>query len=378
MAQPTLSGLELDAGSGGAEVLHDVIDSKVAQAVLVMYSTGDGSGNVVMTDAPLPVDIRADNAGGIVVAALPAGNNNIGNVDIVTLPSGNLGMRAMAASLSVTPASDITDGTYIGDIKVGEALPAGTALLGKVGIDQTTPGTTNAVVEASASAIKTAVELIDNAIDGNYLNVNVNAAGTDLTMNAGVLTAQTQRVTIATDDEVNNLLGTIDADTGAIKTAVEIMDDWDDGSDHCESVLVAGTAEAGFVGVGVQTDYAYDGTTKCTIKRFHVVTSTDDATVIAAPTGTKKIRVLSFSIVALSATVTNVYFQTKTTNTDCFGDNGNPIPIATDADGDNTAGVVLPWNPGGWFETADADEIMAIRLSAAQPVLVCGNYIEVA
>ena len=43
-------------------------------------------------------------------------------------------------------AAATTDGTYIGDIKFGEALPAGTALIGKVGIDQTTDGTTNRVV----------------------------------------------------------------------------------------------------------------------------------------------------------------------------------------------------------------------------------------
>lgn len=64
--------------------------------------------------------------------ALPAGDNNIGNVDIVTLPSGNLGQQAMAASLSVVPANNITDATYIGDIKFGEELPAGTNAIGKL------------------------------------------------------------------------------------------------------------------------------------------------------------------------------------------------------------------------------------------------------
>ena len=53
-------------------------------------------------------------------------------VDVVGLPAGNLGQQAMAASLSVVPASDVTDATYIGDIKFGEELPAGTQLIGKV------------------------------------------------------------------------------------------------------------------------------------------------------------------------------------------------------------------------------------------------------
>lgn len=53
------------------------------------------------------------------------------------------------------------------------ALPAGTNILGKVGIDQTTPGTTNAVavtnafaLEATLQSVKTAAEVIDNFISG--------------------------------------------------------------------------------------------------------------------------------------------------------------------------------------------------------------------
>lgn len=91
------------------------------------------------------IDQATANANEVVVKSITAGDANIGNVDIVTLPSGNLGDQAKAASLSVTPATDITDGRYIGDIKFGESLPAGTDILGKTGIDQTTDGTTNHV-----------------------------------------------------------------------------------------------------------------------------------------------------------------------------------------------------------------------------------------
>ena len=43
----------------------------------------------------------------------------------------------------------------------------------------------------------TALQLIDNlavAVDGNYLNVNMNVAGTDVAANAGTLNDQTLRV----------------------------------------------------------------------------------------------------------------------------------------------------------------------------------------
>jgi hypothetical protein len=53
-------------------------------------------------------------------------------VDIISFPAGNLGMQLMAHSLSITPASNITDATYIGDIKFGESLPTGSNIIGAV------------------------------------------------------------------------------------------------------------------------------------------------------------------------------------------------------------------------------------------------------
>ena len=121
----------------------------------------------------------------------------------------------------------------------------------------------------------------------------------------------------------------------------------------------------------------YDGTTACTVKRFNVVTSTSGTAVIPAPTGTKKIRVLSLSAICLSATSYTWYLETGTTGTDTFGTAAGQIKF--DMDGtDGPSGLVLPWNPGGWFETADADESLDVILSAAQLILLCGNYIEVA
>jgi len=76
---------------------------------------------------------------------------DIGNVDISEFPAENLGQKPKASSLSVAPATDIADPTYIGDIRFGESLPAGTNIIGEVGIDQTTQGTTNGVVVKSSA-----------------------------------------------------------------------------------------------------------------------------------------------------------------------------------------------------------------------------------
>jgi hypothetical protein len=127
-----------------------------------LHTDGSGRLYVTMDEVVVGSQVQVD-----VVAALPAGTNaigklaagdaNIGNVDIVTLPAANLGQQAMAASLSTVPASNITDATYIGDIKFGEALPTGANTIGAV------TGTGTFVVQENGAALA-ALQLIDDAV----------------------------------------------------------------------------------------------------------------------------------------------------------------------------------------------------------------------
>lgn len=144
-----------------------------------------------------------------------------------------------------------------GDVTIGAAIPAGNNLIGKVGIDQTTDGTTNkvslgadvvavdatgqgdvpitldgetvtvdlganndvtvtsgAITETNSNAIKTAVELIDNAIAGTEMQVDVVAAlpaGTNaigkLAANSGVDIGDVDITSIAAGD---NNIGNVD------------------------------------------------------------------------------------------------------------------------------------------------------------------------
>lgn len=58
-----------------------------------------------------------------------------------------------------------------------------------------------------------------------------------IAVNTGALDNGTLRITVATDD-------TVATDLTDIKTAVEIIDDWDDGSDHCQVDIAAQTLTA--------------------------------------------------------------------------------------------------------------------------------------
>jgi hypothetical protein len=94
--QPTLEGTDK------AKVSLYVKKSANADTVLTLGKTDDANS--------IPVALSTE-----ALAAL--------ETITFTIPAGNLGQQHKAASLSIAPADDITDATYIGDIKFGEAAP---------------------------------------------------------------------------------------------------------------------------------------------------------------------------------------------------------------------------------------------------------------
>jgi hypothetical protein len=101
-----------------------------------------------------------------------------------------------------------------------------------VDADITAQSLANLQVQSNSANLATEATL--SSIDGNITACNTGAVvissgtvtnlsqlgGTAISMNSGTLDAGVQRVTIATDDEVNNLLGTIDADTSSLAGCV--------------------------------------------------------------------------------------------------------------------------------------------------------------
>jgi hypothetical protein len=111
------------------------------------------------------------------------------------------------------------------------------------------------IIESNSSAIKTALEIIDDWDDSNYCNVNLNVAGTDVSGGSGILTAQTIRVALATDDpQLGQVGAAADADGnlhGQLFYNNNILDAIDTNTDipttitsGNKTVTTAGTAEA--------------------------------------------------------------------------------------------------------------------------------------
>ena len=152
-----------------------------------------------------------------------------------------------ANALRTAPASDITDGTYVGDIKFGESLPAGTNGIGKLtantGVDigdvdiLSVPAPLNVVgggTEAAAQRVtiandSTGVVTVDGTVTANP------ASGTiDTVTTVGAVTAITDALPAGT-----NLLGTVGIDQTTDGTTNKVA-----------ATLHAGTAEIGKLAAG--------------------------------------------------------------------------------------------------------------------------------
>src|SRR6185503_2726981 len=144
---------EWDTGGGGG--LSDVNLTEIAG---VAVKTGHGTATDV-----LRVELPTDGPGVIatvgsvtaIANALPAGNNNIGDVDVASLP----------------------------------AIPTGSNVIGKVSIDQTTPGTTNGVqVNAALPAGTNAIGKLaaNSGVDIGDVDVTSIAAGANLIGDVGI------------------------------------------------------------------------------------------------------------------------------------------------------------------------------------------------
>jgi len=141
--------------------------------------------DVMQQEGPEPFGLTTD-------VDLTGSDINIGNVDIESFPAGNLDQQASAASLSVVQCSDLTDGTYIGDIKFGEALPAGTNGIGKLtansgvdigDVDLLRQAKTVTGVVKVVAATGTAVPLTAGSVPASWVGIQAKKVATDNTGN---------------------------------------------------------------------------------------------------------------------------------------------------------------------------------------------------
>jgi hypothetical protein len=218
--------IELDAGSGGAIVSADDIAGVMVQRVKVQYGT-DGSATDVSDTNPMPVD---DAGGSLTVdgsvslaAALPAGTNNIGDVDVLTQPGqaadGAAGQPSVVSVIAGYDGSNVqtivTDSSGRPNVNINGTVPVSDAG-GNISIDD---GGNSITVDGTVS------------ITANSAINNAQVSGTAVSVNSGTKDAGTQRVILASDQTVvpiSDNSGSLTVDNGgtfAVQDSEKIADD---------------------------------------------------------------------------------------------------------------------------------------------------------
>ena len=241
--------------------------------------------------------ISIDDGGGVITVdgTVTANLSSTDNTVLDNILTKNTEIDAVLDTIKVDTeaietAVELLDNAIDGSEMQVDIVSSATLTVDGSGVTQPISGTITANLSATDNAVLDAIaaslEILDDWDDSNYANVNINIAGTDVDGNSGNKSAQSQRVVIATDDipialvntkldhlsdnldtleTTNNamevLLGTIDADTNAIKNAVEILDDWDDSNYANVNINLAGSdaptgggAESGALRVTIAND----------------------------------------------------------------------------------------------------------------------------
>lgn len=144
----------------------------------------------------------ANNQNVVVTAALPAGTNNIGDVDVASLPALPAGTNNIGdvdvLSLPALPAGT----NNIGDVDVASlpALPAGANNIGSIAnITGTVSLPTGAATLAEQQTQSSSLSVMDDWDESDRAKVNPIAGQAGVQGGSGVVTALTQRVVLATD-----------------------------------------------------------------------------------------------------------------------------------------------------------------------------------
>ena len=189
------SGAITETNSGDIEIAVQLIDDMIYVDDTAVHATGTTKGAGIMA-AATPTD-------GSVAA------NDIGMVAM------SVDRRLLIDAQIVGSDADINVEVTETEFDSNVTKLGGNAINVNGGAKDTGTQTTTLATDDPAVV---ALQIIDDWDDTNYANVNLNVAGTDVTAAEGVIDAQTLRVTVSTDDEIND-------DLEAIKTAIEKIDE---------------------------------------------------------------------------------------------------------------------------------------------------------
>lgn len=323
----------LNAGSGGADLATDDIAGVHYQIAKLAHGALD-SATIVSTASGLPVQqqgtftvdlgttdnavldaIEADTttlAGAIdgtemqvdVVGSLPAGTNNIGDVDVLSFPTsvhaedfdtgaGTDNTLAFGIAVPASGGAVVVPGDATAGLKVNLGADNDVTVTGTVTANAGTNLNTSALALESGgnlASVASSASTLAGAVSGSEMQVDVVSSA----LPTGAATAANQSTIIGHVDGIEGLLTTIDADTGTIAAAVAtegsalgsgILLQGDDGTDRT-NVLVDtdGHLQVDVLsGGGGGTEYNEDAATPATITGTATMMERDDTLSTVTP-----------------------------------------------------------------------------------------------
>jgi len=350
----------------------DVQKSTAGATVLTMktacWAAGTTSNFQKVTDTITDNTLATLNRA-VITGYSTAGGGTYNNVKVT--PSGSLttaigditgivGQNTMANSIPVTIASNQSA------VAISAAsLPLPT--LAATSTKQSDGSQKTQVVDGSGNVIGATSNALDiNIKSGNPTTIAVTQA-TASSLNATVKTDQTTHGTtdlVAADiTKVNGSAVATGNGTasGSIRVALPT-----DGTGVVG--LNAGTNLVGKVSSSNETSTMYDGTTALTPKFAAISAASSGNNTLIAANATKKLRILAINFI--SAAANNIYITNGAGGTALWAGSTNKANFGANG------GIVLPYNPVGWFETS-ANTALVANLSAASAIGGSITYVEV-
>ena len=302
--------------------------------------------------------IQVKDAGGTTIylnAASGAGTSGDPYVLQDSIPTGtnSIGTMGIDAGTNAVGKLAANSGVDIGDVDI-LSIAAGDNNIGNVDIASALPAGTNAIGKLAAN---TGVDIGDVTLNAGTAEIGKLAAGSasigTLGANSGVDIGDVDVTSLPALAAGTNAIGKLAANSG-----VDIGD-----VDVTSLPALASTVDT--ITAKIATDAIQNGTTALTPKYGIIDAAISGDNTIQAAVAGKKLRVLAMNLLVAGAVTVRIEDGaggTAMTGQYQFGAQGE--------------GIVLPFNPVGWFETT-ANTLLNMELSAAISVDGSFVYVEV-
>lgn len=378
----------------------------LGNGILIQGDDGTDRQNVAVdTSGNLQVDIAADSAGGVEIVQDTAADLNVTEANSTSIKTavetlddivvaedaahstGDKGVMFLAVrqdsqadfgadgdyvplSIDSSGAVRVTGGgggTEYNEDDAAPANPTGSATLAErddalAGLTPAEGDWTHLYTDANG-ALWVHDNALDAALSGSELQVDIVADGAGL----------------ATDAKLDSII----TDTSAIQTAVEIMDDWDDGSDHCE-IVGAAAEDAAVSGAPILSGGRYDTSARTLDngdagaiaisedggvvpgRRAHAWSATINSADASSPTQVK-----AAGGVGTRHYITSIMISTDTAmNVQLQDDAGTPNVIVENIYLAANGGAVIPIPPGSAIQTAADNQDIDVVASTSGNITV--------